>query len=172
MLQWLTTEVNAALEVRKEDIKGKRIGALFSSNAHPCLIWVKMILRPFIKNHAKGYIFGQANHFNAALQEVVGKIRNNCTIELEIPADKDLFDLSGHLSINGQSRYWRELTRMMRMLDKEEYKCRMCQARFEADQERNQTNYHPNDQLRRTNIRTQDFRTLSLDKSYHQFHCN
>ena len=49
IIKYLLININQAIEVHKEDLKGKRMGAI-STAVEPRIIWVKMIVRPQTSN--------------------------------------------------------------------------------------------------------------------------
>ena len=162
-LQWIMQKMNLALTTQKEDLKAKCGGALFPSE-HPKMVWIKAIQRPFIKDSPKGFIFGQVTRFNDALDTITSKFPGHITMSLEIARDRDLFDLAGRLSVTGMSRFWREVNRNMRLLEKEDH------HKDEQTPEPVKTNNLP--EHSKSNQQLQYHRQLSLERAYHQFKRN
>ena len=106
ILTWLASNIEDALEVRKDDLCGKRSRAFLEDTT---LVWIKMVPRPFLKNVEKAFMFAQCTAFNNILQSTMAKFANTKVVSLYFPDDLNLFDAIGHLSSNGHALFWREL---------------------------------------------------------------
>ena len=51
-LNWLASNMEQVLKIRKDDLKSKRAGSLLEED-QPKIVWVKMVIRPFIKGTKK-----------------------------------------------------------------------------------------------------------------------
>ena len=80
-LFWLMQQMETVLSLRKEDIKGKKQGALFAAEYFPKIVWMTMSIRPFIKNTDKGFVFAQCKTFNLILKAMVPKFVNTLLLE-------------------------------------------------------------------------------------------
>ena len=118
ILNYLSNDIISNLETRKEDIRGKRIGGL-TTTAEPRLIWVKMLVRPFIKD-AKKCVFPHTRHFNDALENMVSKKRYSHILTVELQKDSANFDLSGELTTDGKIKFWTDINKQIKALDKDE----------------------------------------------------
>ena len=83
-------------ETRKSDSKSKKPGAI--EPGEPRIIWVKMVTRPFIKDTDKGYMFTQCATYNKILESVVLKFLHTHIMDINLPVDGDMFEMSGNLS--------------------------------------------------------------------------
>ena len=92
-IEWLSRMIENAINTRKEDLKLVKVGAL--EPGEPCIIWVKMLIRPFIKVTNKGYVFSQCHTFNTILQSTILRFLYTHVLDTELPCDRDLYDLSG-----------------------------------------------------------------------------
>ena len=118
-LEWLAKSINSSIEIRKEDLKGIRGGAIRAN--YPQLIWVKMPVRPFIKNTNKGYVFAQCHTFNNILVNTIAKFPGAATFEIDMsPSERHHFDLQGNLSPLGYEKLWKEISHGVKQLDKPE----------------------------------------------------
>ena len=86
----------------------------------PHLLWIPAIKRPFIRDLPKGYIFGQAMHYNKVLSTTAQKFHNNFLVDIDLSNDREMFDVAGRLSPIGMSQFWRELNRAIRIREKED----------------------------------------------------
>ena len=105
------------IEIRVDDLKNKRSGSILTED-EPRICWVPMMTRPYIANTSKGFVFAQCNTFNLMLNSTLKHFKNTNVLSLDIPVDKDLFDLTGNLANFGKSTLWKELNRQIRVLEK------------------------------------------------------
>ena len=78
---------------------------------------------------------------------------------MNLSKDRDMFDLMGNLSQNGKSRFWRELNRVLRILDKDLHE------KLDERKEQGETI----DSSPMVHQRQTDFGRFSLEKAYQQF---
>ena len=121
LMNWLCKEIELALDLRREDIRYKRPGALWSSS-EPRLVWVKMLTRPIISNDPKkDFIFAQRTKFNEILEEMVLKYKHSHIMPVKLADSPSvLFERNGSLSSNGKSAFWREVNKQMKLFDSSE----------------------------------------------------
>ena len=117
VLDWLARNIDRAIDLRKEDMRGKRIGSIVSSG-EPRIIWVVMVTSPFIKKADKGYIFTQTRKFNDLLLDIMLKYKHAHYMKIVFPTDKDLFDRQGNLSSIGKITFWREVNKQIKAFEK------------------------------------------------------
>ena len=116
-LNWFANSVETALDLRKEDLKYKNPGSLWS-NAEPRLIYVEMITRPIITNAYKPVVFAQGRKFNETIHEIASYYKHSHVMNLSFPDDKTLFDRNGNLTPNGKVILWHEVIITMRAFDR------------------------------------------------------
>ena len=61
-----------------------------------------MLIRPFIDDPEKSFIFKQCSMFNDIIEEIVTKYRHSHVISVKLLDDHSLFDKMGTLSPNGR----------------------------------------------------------------------
>ena len=77
LLMWLCSNISSALEVRIEDVKAKKDGAIPD---HPVqIVWVGMVTRLYIQNTTKGFVFAQCNT-QIGSKQISKLINDECTI--------------------------------------------------------------------------------------------
>ena len=173
ILTWLGNQIESTIQTRKDDLCGKRAGAL---NEEVRIIWVKMVPRPFIHQMDKSFVFAQCNTFNSILQSVMGKYSNTEIISLYFPEDPNLFDGTSTLSANGRTLFWRELNRFIRGKEQAETRKlqeamhllqdKECKDNKRAVQAAHQRPKHHTQRHRRFNAALEN---LSLENAYHTF---
>ena len=121
LLYWLCDEIEKALSLRKEDVRGKRPGALWSSS-EPRIVWVKMLTRPFIDFDPKrDFVFAQCTKFNEIVDEMAMKFKHSHVMQVKLTEGNSInFERSGNLSSNGKTSFWREVNKQMKMFDSSE----------------------------------------------------
>ena len=128
-LDWLARNVDKVIDLRREDVRMKRPGAI-SSSGEPRLIWTKMVVRPIIQDPTKGHLYAQSRKFNDILEETVQKYKHSHIMELKVPAEEGrLFDKWGNLSGLGRDRYWSSLIQQLKQFDRAETDLRPPSAR-------------------------------------------
>ena len=78
-----------------------------------------MLTRPFVKD-GKKHVYPHTHRFNDALNRMVSTKKFSHIMEIQLPEDRSLFDLSGELSTDGKEIFWREINKQMKQLDKGE----------------------------------------------------
>ena len=170
MINWLVRNIDEETQDRKEKLKKKRLGAVLCES-DPKIIWVKMVVRPFIKNAEKSYIFAQCNTFNAILEAELSNFRSMHLIKPNAPAaNEDLFDLRGNLSTRGLMALWNDVNTQLSLFDKGgEHRLKPWIQKAKKKQSTQQQRTVPDQFIIRP---SQDPQLLSLEKSYHQFNIN
>ena len=118
VIHWMGKVIDNTTQLRKHDLQFKCAGAMhLGDTSVPIIIWVKMIVRPFIKHTDKGYMFAQCKTFNNTSDKILCQYPHTKEVELSLPDDCNLFDLTGNLSPLGNAEVCRELNRLLRQLD-------------------------------------------------------
>ena len=134
-VDWLAKNMETVLDLRKEDIKYKNPGALWS-NAEPRIIWVKMLTRPIIRDAYKPFVFAQCAKFNESIDEIASTYKHSHVLTVNLSDEKSLFDRSGNLSPNGKIILWREINITMRAFDRDQIDLKPKQPKQKDDKER------------------------------------
>ena len=113
-ITWLYSNISANLETRKEDIKAKRPGALFSFD-EPKIIWVEAIARP--PNSSKKEVYSLIAKFNECINDLVARNHFNYGMKIEMVNELNHFDLGGRLAASGKEMLWLEIDRKLRRFD-------------------------------------------------------
>ena len=71
-LSWLCDKINEDIELRRQDLINKRPGAVTSED-WPKIIWISMVVQPYITNTNRGFVFAQCGTFNATLLAITKK---------------------------------------------------------------------------------------------------
>ena len=120
LLDWLARNVDKVIDLRKEDVRLKRPGAI-SSSGEPRLIWTKMVPRPIIQDTTKGFLFAQCRKLNEAIDETIPKYKHSHIMDVKIPVeDQRSFDKWGNLSAVGMEKYWINVISQIRQFDRSE----------------------------------------------------
>ena len=152
-IEWLSSRIKNAINTRKEDLKQVKIGAF--EPGEPRIVWIKMLIRPFIKTTSHGYVFAQCHTFNTILQSTILKFLHTHVLDTELPTDRALFDLGGNLSPTGKDYFWKEVNYWMRRFDRGK-----TELRPEADPPRKSK------KLKKPSTAT-SFNNTSLENAYH-----
>ena len=120
LLEWLVSNIDKTIDLRREDIRLKRPGAIASSG-EPRIIWMKMLVRPIIQDPVKGFLFAQCRKLNESIVDTVMKYKHSHVMEIKFPSDDQrLFDKWGNLSGIGMQKYWSELIFQLKQFDRAE----------------------------------------------------
>ena len=174
MINWLASNIFEEIENRKEKLMKKRIGTVLCAS-DPKIVWVKMVIRPFIKNTDKGYVFAQSKTYNAILEAVLSNFKNMHLIEPAVPAeDANLFDLRRNLSTRGMMVLWRDINAQMSLFDKggENHLKPWLKKKPGKTEDQPTKSAEPNQVqiARRPNqLPTRDWRSYSLENAYNTF---
>ena len=117
IVRYLANEMYGNIETRKEDLYCKKAGSLLP--AEPRIVWVKMLVRPFIQN-AKKYVFPYTKRFNEVLNDLVRRKKHSHILEVNMPQNTAMFDVVGNLTNDGMEIFWQEIMQSMKSLDKGE----------------------------------------------------
>ena len=154
-IDWLSREIENAIATRKEDLKLVRAGAF--EPGEPQIIWVKMLVRPFIKATNRGYIFAQCHTFNGIMQNTILHFLHTHILDTEMPCDRDFFDLAGNLSSIGKQQFWKEVNYWMRQFDREKTELRPDTAHQQQ----------PKKQKSLLSLKKNSFEKNSLENTFH-----
>ena len=120
LLEWLCRNIDKTIDLRREDVRLKRPGAIASSG-EPRLIWTHMVTRPIINDPTRGFLFAQTRKYNDALDETVQKYKHTHVMDVNISAeDQRYFDKWGNLSGIGMNKYWCDLIQQIKLFDRAE----------------------------------------------------
>ena len=118
LIDWIARNIDKTIDLRKEDIRIKRPGAIASSG-EPRLIWTKMVIRPRIDDPTRGFLFAQCKKLNEIIDNIIPKYKHSHIMELNVPADDHrLFDRWGNLSAIGMEKYWSSLILQIKQFDR------------------------------------------------------
>ena len=118
IMGWLCRNIDRTLQLRKKDIRGKCAGGMLSA-AQPRLVWVKMLVRPFLKNVEKPFIFSQTSKFNFAIERVIARFPHTHVMKIWMPAEPNIFDqFTGELTEVSCTIFWKEVNRVIEDFDR------------------------------------------------------
>ena len=107
--KWSFRTINETIETRKEDIKGKKPGAIFEVDEQK-ILWIEASPRP--TNNAKKEIYSLVSKFNGVLHEIIQNSTNQL-LKLETISELKCFDVYGHLISIGKEKFWKEFDHKM-----------------------------------------------------------
>ena len=120
LIDWLARNIDKTIDLRREDVRQKRPGAIASSG-EPRIIWTKMVIRPMIQDPVKGFLFAQCKKLNEAITDTVMKYKHSHIMDVSVPADDHrLFDKWGNLSGIEMDKYWSNLIMQLKQFDRAE----------------------------------------------------
>ena len=120
MLDWLMHNIDKTIDLRREDVRLKRAGAIASSG-EPCIIWTKMTTRPIIQDATKSFLFAECRKLNEIMDEIIPKYKHTHLMEVQVPSDDmRLFDKWGNLSGVGHEKYWGNFILQIKQFDRAE----------------------------------------------------
>ena len=117
-LNWLLHNVHSLIQSRKDDLKQHFTGAVEKNS--PKSIWVKMIKRPFIKDHAFPFynmVVDLRIIFNKILDDLLPSLRNVILIDPCVKFDENSFDHFGNLTFTGKIQFWEFIDAEIRNID-------------------------------------------------------
>ena len=164
LITWLAKNIEQNLDLRQKDIRSKRIGAL-SASAEPRMIWIKTLIRPFIKGSSKAHIFAQCKKFNEILEQVVQNFKHTHLMEVILPEDHNIFDRMGNLTSVGKITFWREINMQMRASHKG--KIDLCPWEFSKKDVKYQRKFSHSYQKGDFQRKNKNRRSGSKHKDYH-----
>ena len=170
LLDWLCRNFETVLDTRREDIRSKRHGALWSY-AEPRLVWIQMIPRPFIDDPAKKFVFAQCKKFNETMEDIVLKFKHSHVMSISFPEDSsNLFDRMGFLSSSGKVAFWREVDKQMKAFDKSETDLRPGKRDKTRDRSRSHSaGHHRTSQLPTSRLPKPPQRSSKNSDRYHYY---
>ena len=115
LLGWIQCNIDCCIETRKEDIRGKRAGALTSA-VEPRYVWVAPLHRP--PNSARKNIYSLVNKCKETLEYIVSHEGHCHYLELTSVNEYAHFDHWGNLTLVGKDQLWKELDQQMRCFDR------------------------------------------------------
>ena len=114
------SDFNKTLATRKEDLRGKRGGAM-STAAEPRIIWASIIRWPFNMHDDVKPIYKLVRKANEVLEDMVRKYDKYAhIIYIESLTELRHFDTTRKLTASGKSSFWREIDAQMRRFDRGE----------------------------------------------------
>ena len=103
-LKWLLININMVVESRKEDLIGKRAGAV-STTSEPHIIWIGMLKCPDYSMNKR--VYSLARKFNQILQNVITGDRRSHYLPVGLETNSSYFDHIGNITQSGKIEYWR-----------------------------------------------------------------
>ena len=114
---WLLHQMSKALLTRREDLKGKWMGAVTGTLTR--IIWVKMLTRPMISDSRLKKIFALKRKFNDILAEFIELEASMHLIEIPNMEEHKYFNKFGDLTNSGKRNFWRGFCKALKSLDQE-----------------------------------------------------
>ena len=120
ILTWLMDEILRFINIRKEDIRSKKPGALASS-AEPRIVWCSILQRPRNTNPEMHRIFKLVGKTNEIIEQIV-RSNDQCSHMLYVESIDQYvhFDYQGKLTGLGRTQFWKEIDAQMRKLERGE----------------------------------------------------
>ena len=118
-LKWIITQMNRALEAKKENMFKKKPGSIVAE--HPKIIWIEMF------NRTNGYnkILALRSKYNESLHEEIRKFVNIHIMSVnKAMMDVNLYDRFNNLNGFGRIRFWCEVNSVLESFDKGEVRLR------------------------------------------------
>ena len=117
-IHWLSRNVHRSIQLRREDMQLKNPGSVGSSSL-PKVIWVNMLVWPFLKKVEKPFILSQCGKFNTCIERMVDKFPNYHSMKIWMPVEINLYDqYTGVLSEVGKAAFWKEVNKVLAEFDK------------------------------------------------------
>ena len=113
LTEWWVSQIENAVDTKKEDMRSKRSGAVTS--LEPKLIWLKMLMRP---KRFNAVIDDQTDKFNAILDETLYNTRKMYIGSIDL--EEHCFDQLGNLNSRGKVKYWETFDKLIKKFDKQE----------------------------------------------------
>ena len=113
-ISWLTKQIELIINIKKEEIFNKRMGALQPDE--PKVIWIKMMERPSASQNDETL----QQKFNDILEETLVSRPNNLILDIKEALQKSLFDRTGYLTGVGKIKFWQEVDQLTQQFDKQE----------------------------------------------------
>ena len=116
-LNWLISEINRAIEGRKDHVWCKRPGAVLQNE--PKILWVKVLDRPMSQ---PDQLFSARGKFNTILQDITRTKSNHHVVDPEhLAHDNRNFMPDNTLSAQGQCLFWLDIDLKLESLDYEKF---------------------------------------------------
>ena len=120
MITYIMDEFERLTEIRKEDLKSKRRGAV-SSSAEPRFIWCTVIPRPHNTEYNRQKIFKLVGKTNEVLEDLVERrCRHGHLLYVDNINQYMHFDRCGSLTPGGRMQLWQQIDSQMKKLDRGE----------------------------------------------------
>ena len=114
IVNWLTREINRAVNSRISDLIRKNPGAVRSC---PYVIWIQLFQRPESEDNIKNHINSYWQEFNLAMNNAICKYRDHHTISIT-SIETQHFNGSGDLTALGYEKLWKEIDFRMKQFDR------------------------------------------------------
>ena len=115
IIKWLLININRCVELRKEDLRGRRPRAI-STEAEPRLIWVSMLQRP---DHSMDKrVYSLARKFNSIMEKVITGDKRSHILKIHVDLHEGNFDRVGNLTMAGQYEFWKCINNKMKDFDR------------------------------------------------------
>ena len=113
-LSWLTKQIELIINIKKEEIFSKCMGALQPDE--PNVIWIKILEKPNSSQQDE-----ELRHkYNDILEETLVSRHNNKIMDVKGALQAALFDHNGHLTGDGKIKLWQEIDSQIQLFDKGE----------------------------------------------------
>ena len=113
-LKWLLININAVVETRKEDLMGKRPGAV-SSSMEPRLIWVAAVHHPESSAHRQ--VHSLIRKFNTILEEVIAGDKRSHILRPAVEDSATNFNQWGSFTAFGLTALWQSIDSKMKRFE-------------------------------------------------------
>ena len=114
IIKWLLINVNRCVELRKEDLRGRRPGAI-STEAEPHLILVNMLRRPDHSMDKRVYCL--ARKYNSVMEKVIAGDKRSHILKIHVDLHEGNFDRVGNLTMAGKHEFWKCIDNEMKDFD-------------------------------------------------------
>ena len=113
--KWVVTQVIRVLEIKKDDMKIKKPGAVASSE--PKVLWIKMFNR--VNGNGHGSTLSWKAFYNNILEDSLTGKQNMFIGDVnKAMMDASLFDRNNRLNGFGRVRFWSEIDKLVERFDK------------------------------------------------------
>ena len=111
-LNWLVTQIDRAVEARREKVKKIRPGAVFHNE--PKYVWLKVFDCPSIQHP----MFTVREKYNAILEEILASKCNHFIINVNKAMSNPTFFMpNGLITAHAQEAFWQELDNQIELFD-------------------------------------------------------
>ena len=111
-INWVVTNMERAIESRKEQLKRQKPGAVVPSE--PKFIWVKM----FNKVNGQSKMLAVRKRYNNVLEDILATRKHHYIMDVnEVMAKTDNFTSNNFINVRGKETFWREIDRQLELFD-------------------------------------------------------